>query len=236
MCQVTVYAFPEYCWGITLPILVAGYGAIHMQCTCNAHATCCHAHAAMHMLPCTCCHASCVTGLSFLCMHYIRKPDMNHDPILAMYAFDFRSPQTLLLTPLTVYLTPPQVLYLPPLHPARLPTGHVLRAAHLRSQCRLLPGEIHFLHILCRDIVNLLTEICTTFSISHLLRCQVCVMLSLVRTCLGGDLFGIVHVGLAAWPKCPWPQQESPLTALQESTCRPRVALWAPRAEPLPLR
>ena len=73
MCQVTVYAFPEYCWGITLPILAAGYGAMHMQCTCNAHA-------AMHI----CCHASCVTGLSFLCMHYIRKPDMLHDPILAM--------------------------------------------------------------------------------------------------------------------------------------------------------
>ena len=49
MCQVTVYAFPEYCWGITLPILAAGYGVMHMQCTCNAHATCCHAHAAMHI-------------------------------------------------------------------------------------------------------------------------------------------------------------------------------------------
>ena len=83
MCQVTVYAFPEYCWGITLPILAAGYGAMHMhmQRTWNAHA-------AMHMLPCTCCHAHAamhhVSGLSFLCMHYIAKPDMLHDPILAM--------------------------------------------------------------------------------------------------------------------------------------------------------
>ena len=84
-------------------------------------------------------------------MHYIRKPDMNHDPILAMYAFDFRSPQTLLLTPLTVYLTPPQVLYLPPLRPARLPTGHVPRAAHLRYQCRLLPGEIQVYKQVCYD-------------------------------------------------------------------------------------
>ena len=137
--------------GLRLPRVLLGHHAAHSGCRlwCHAHAmhmhmqcTCtCNAHA-MHMLPCTCCHASCVTGLSFLCMHYIRKPDMNHDPILAMYAFDFRSPQTLLLTPLTVYLTPPQVLYLPPLRPARLPTGHVLRAAHLRYQCRLLPGEI----------------------------------------------------------------------------------------------
>ena len=33
MCQVTVYAFPEYCWGITLPLLATGYGAMHMPCT-----------------------------------------------------------------------------------------------------------------------------------------------------------------------------------------------------------
>eukprot|EP00964_Phaeocystis_antarctica_P031953 scaffold18076_cov33-Phaeocystis_antarctica.AAC.2 len=49
-------------------------------CTCNAHG--------MHMLPCICCHAHAairhVSGLSFLCMHYIAKPDMLHDPILAM--------------------------------------------------------------------------------------------------------------------------------------------------------
>ena len=151
MCQVTVYAFPEYCWGITLPILAAGYGVMHMQCTCtcNAHAhamhmqcTCCHAHVAMHHVSQASPFSACTTSASRTCFT-TRSWRCN--------AFNFRSTQTLLLTPLTVYLTPPQVLYLPPLRPARLPTGHVPRAAHLRYQCRLLPGEIQVYKQVCHD-------------------------------------------------------------------------------------
>ena len=102
---VTVYAFPEYCWGITLPILAAGY------------------------------------GLSFLCMHYIRKPDMNHDPILAMYS---------------TY------------HPCVL--------------LDYLPGTFFAQPIFDISVVCY----------------QATVVLAFVRTCLGGDLFSMMHVGFTA--------------------------------------
>jgi len=99
---VTFYAFPEYIWGLTLPILAAGY------------------------------------GLSALCLIYLTKPNMMHDPILAMYS---------------TY------------HPCIL--------------LDYLPGTF-----MAQPLFDL-----------SVVAYQATAVLAFVRTCLGGDLFSMMHVG-----------------------------------------
>ena len=117
VCQVTFYAFPEYIWGLTLPILAAGYGAhamhmhmLHMHTPCTSHATYMH----------TCYHASCSCVRPFrslLDLPHQAEHDARPDPGNVTRSTLPPSPNPL-LTLLTLRLAPPQVLDLPPVHPA----------------------------------------------------------------------------------------------------------------------
>ena len=191
MCQVTLYAFPEYCWGITLPILAAGYGAMHMhmQRTWNAHA-------AMHMLPCTCCHASCVRPLlSLHALHRQAGHASRPDP------GDVTRSTFTLPKPFSSHLSP----YTPPHH--RYSTYHpcilldYLPGTFLAQplfDLSVVAGQARFT---CTVTMYICVPrlLCLIMLAPH---CQATVVLAFVRTCLGGDLLSMLHVGLAAWPKC----------------------------------